>query len=205
VIDQMLAAVALSDPTNPLAALALADWLEENGHATEAGAVRQWRPLLLAQRYAGGGGYGGGGGGGHGSGNGGAGGDGGGDGHGGNGDEHGRKEMQAGLAIITLPGGYNPFVLVGWCRPVRGYEWEILNCRCVRRYGANVSIAELAGGGPAPTTQLNALSGRELFFRPAVGRWLPCSETAWLAHCPRPADWVGAGAPAPAHTQSAGE
>jgi uncharacterized protein (TIGR02996 family) len=149
----------------------------------------------------GGGGDGGGGGGGFGDGYGGFGGGGdgyggfGGDGYGGfggggfGGDGDGSNSevtyMVDGLYIITLPGGWNPYVVIGWVEVV-GLELTVRGGRCIRRFGANQSLSVLAAKGPASDTQLLPPSEEELFWRPNVGRAIAANPKAWKKECPRP-------------------
>jgi hypothetical protein len=97
-----------------------------------------------------------------------------------------RDTMTEGLRIVSVPAGSYPYVLVGWVKQRRGDEFDVLNCRVVRRYGQNVSLSWLAQNGPAKDTKLNDLSPREEFHRLHVTRCIPCVEAPWLEFCPRP-------------------
>ena len=89
------------------------------------------------------------------------------------------------LAILCLPGGYYPYVLVGWCKCKGGFEWEIQNARIIRRFGNNAQLSQLAKNGPQSDTHLLDPIN-EFVFRPNVRRFIPCNIEAWETHCPKP-------------------
>jgi hypothetical protein len=171
--------------------------------------------------YGGGGGSGSGYGGGDGNGNGGGSGSGGGSGYGdgdgdgdgsgyGDGDGYGggdgsgggsgdgahkfraeEVDLHNGLKIISVPSGYNPYVIVGWLRRVDGDWWEMIGARVIRRFGTNIAMTTLAEKGPATDTQLLEASAQpEDYHRFGISRALRCNEEMWLKHCPKPKDWI---------------
>ncbi len=99
--------------------------------------------------------------------------------------------MRPGLKIVSLPGGYYPYVLVGWLRRVGGDEWEIVGARVVRRFGQNQALAGLAEKGPAKDTELLVASKKpESLHRLLIGRSIPCEPDKWAKECPKPKDWA---------------
>jgi len=127
-------------------------------------------------------------------------GDGDGDGYGGDGYGDGghkipklnREEIDVrdGLKIVSLPSGAYAYILVGWLRRIVGDEYELIGSRCIRRFGRNRSLAELAKHGPYEDTQLlEAAVEPEELHRLLIRRALPCNEKAWTKECPRPVDW----------------
>jgi len=121
------------------------------------------------------------------------------DGYGGGdgGGDHGRipftkketHDMRNGLKIFSLPGGYYPFVLVGWLRRVEGDEYEVLGGRVIRRFGQSQALSSLAQKGPAKDTELLAASPTETVHRLLIGRCIPCEPSAWAKECPKPKEW----------------
>jgi hypothetical protein len=104
--------------------------------------------------------------------------------------------MDSGLYIIAVPSGYNPFVLVGWLRPdprntgpFHGDEWEMLNGRVLRRFGAKAELGVMAENGPQEDTELLEATKREAYHRLAWGRAIPCNPASWKEVCPRPDIW----------------
>jgi uncharacterized protein (TIGR02996 family) len=134
--------------------------------------------------YGGGDGGGGGGGGGGGDGGGCGGGDGGGDVY----FSRGFAMVDDGLYIICSPGGYYPYVRIGWCRRVDGFI-EMLNCRVIRRFGTGAQLAKLAKEGPVSTTQLLEASDVEWVSIPSASRIIRCDAKAWKTECPKPKEF----------------
>lgn len=100
--------------------------------------------------------------------------------------------MKNGLRIVSIPGGYYPYVLVGWLRRLQGDDWEISGARVIRRFGARQSLAGLASKGPARDTQLLEASAQpEDLHRLLINRSIRCDEAAWAKECPRPEGWEG--------------
>ena len=97
--------------------------------------------------------------------------------------------MRNGLKIFSLPGGYYPFVLVGWLRRVEGDEYEVLSGRVIRRFGQSQALSSLAQKGPAKDTELLAASPTETVHRLLIGRCIPCEPSAWAKECPKPEGW----------------
>jgi uncharacterized protein (TIGR02996 family) len=193
--DNAFVRAMAASPGDMLPQLVYADWLDDDGR--KAANVYRLVPLpALAclppfNGYGGyGGGYDGDGGYGYGDGYGGYGGgygDGGG-GDGGYGGGYGGYKpsrrivvIENGLYIITQPGGYSPYVLVGEVE-INGLDLAIRNARIIRRFGGNQSLAELAANGPASDTQLLAPSPVEYAWRPNVVRAIPCDADKWAAH-----------------------
>jgi len=167
--------------------LALGDWCDEQGWPESAEMLRSGLGLI-------GGGYGDGGGGGGvgdgGVGDGGGGGYGDGDG-GGYGDGDGGYKlsrgftMRSGLYIVCSPGGYYPYVRVGWLSRDDGLI-RLRNCRVVRRFGTDAQLAEIAKTGPKSNTQLLAAADEEFTSVGLISRAIPCDPKAWREHCPKP-------------------
>jgi hypothetical protein len=100
------------------------------------------------------------------------------------------KDLEEGLKIITLPGGYVPYVLVGWLKRVAGDEWHLHNARVIRRFGAGKTLTDLAEEGPAEDTQLLSPSAKpEEVHRLNIGRSIPCNEESWKEACPKPSSY----------------
>ena len=102
-----------------------------------------------------------------------------------------------GLRIVSIPSGYNPYVLIGWLRRLEGDEYELVGARVIRRYGTDVSLTQLAEDGPAHDTQLLRASAHpEPVNRLLMSRCLVTNEDAWSTKrakdkaCPRPNGWV---------------
>jgi hypothetical protein len=99
--------------------------------------------------------------------------------------------VQEGLAIISQPSGYFPYVQIGWLKNVDGFEWEIHGARILRRFGSGNALTTLAAKGPQTGTQL--LPGSELpesVFRPSIRRCIPANEAAWSKECPKPSSYL---------------
>ena len=138
-----------------------------------------------------GGGYGGDGYGGDGYGDGGGGG--GGDGGDGGGDGGGGGDVKfsegfgviEGLYIVCSPGGYYPYVRIGWCR--RDDIWiEMHNCRVIKRFGTNAELAKIAKEGPKSNTNLLSVSKMERVCVAMASRVIECAPLAWVEACPKP-------------------
>jgi len=100
------------------------------------------------------------------------------------------RDMKNGLKIFSVPGGYYPFVLVGWLRRVEGDEYEVLGGRVVRRFGQSQALSSLAQKGPAKDTELLAASPTETVHRLLIGRCIPCEPSEWVKECPKPKGWL---------------
>jgi hypothetical protein len=105
--------------------------------------------------------------------------------------------MKQGLTIITIPSGYDPYVIVGWLRRAEGHdaledEWEIIGGRVIRRFGRRQSLSAIARTGPADDTQLLDPSAVEWVHRLCIARAIPCDAEAWALHVPRPDGWTSA-------------
>ena len=102
----------------------------------------------------------------------------------------GENSMRPGLAIVVSPGGYSPYVRIGWWRRVDGDEWEGIGCRVIQRFGQGAALAALSQSGPAPDTVLLAAAKvPSPIHRLHAIRIEPADAQAWAQHCPRPADW----------------
>lgn len=95
------------------------------------------------------------------------------------------KNLKPGVKIVVLGGGTYSYVLVGLLRQVDGDEWEIAGARCIRRFGSNAALADLAATGPKGDTKLLEESKQpEEIHRLLVRRAIPCDEAAWAKHLP---------------------
>lgn len=94
-----------------------------------------------------------------------------------------------GLYILCSPGGYYPYVRVGWCRRIDGFI-EVYNCRLIRRFGTNAELSRIAKTGPMTSTQLLSPSPVEYVSVVAVSRLIPADPAAWVKECPRPETFV---------------
>ena len=137
--------------------LALGDWCDEQGWPESAEMLRSGLGLI-------GGGYG--------------------DGDGGYKLSRGFT-MRSGLYIVCSPGGYYPYVRVGWLSRDDGLI-RLRNCRVVRRFGTDAQLAEIAKTGPKSNTQLLAAADEEFTSVGLISRAIPCDPKAWREHCPKP-------------------
>ena len=104
---------------------------------------------------------------------------------------HKEHDLKNGLRIVSIPGGYYPYVLVGWLRRVAGDDWEMVSARVISRFGANQQLAVLAEKGPAKDTKLlEASTQPEDFHRLLINRSIRCNPESWAAACPRPLAWI---------------
>ena len=101
--------------------------------------------------------------------------------------------MREGLNIIVSPGGYSPYVRIGWCRRVEGDEWLIIGARIIRRFGRNQQLVNLAANGPVVgkdqgenTDMLDAATEASPIHRLHAIRCEPANEKAWAKVCPKP-------------------
>jgi hypothetical protein len=173
----------------------LADWEDENGNHLSAMLLRLGAGMVMDDGgydggYGGdgydGGGYDGGYDGGYGYGY-----DGGGGGYGGYGEYLLSKgfSMDNGLHIICSPGGYYPYVRVGWCVREDGFIW-MYNCRLVKRFGTNAELAKIAEEGPISNTQLLSMAEKESVSVAMISRAIPCNPAAWRKECPKPKEML---------------
>lgn len=91
-----------------------------------------------------------------------------------------------GLYIICSPGGYYPYVRIGWCRRADSMI-EMRCCRVIRRFGTDAQLAVIAKDGPISSTQLLDPSDVEYVSVGMVSRLIPCNEKKWRKECPKPA------------------
>ena len=96
--------------------------------------------------------------------------------------------MENGLYIVSVPSGYYPYVLIGWCEII-GLELRAHNARVIRRFGPNQSLAQLAQRGPHAQTELLTASPIEYLWR-ASARAIPANAAKWEKECPKPKGWV---------------
>ena len=102
--------------------------------------------------------------------------------------------MREGLNIIVSPGGYSPYVRIGWCRRVDGDEWIMIGARIIRRFGRNQQLVNLAAKGPVAnktvagdnTDLLDAATEASPIHRLHAIRCEPANEKAWAKACPKP-------------------
>ncbi len=98
--------------------------------------------------------------------------------------------MKEGIAIISQPSGWYPYVQIGWLKHLDGFEWEIHGVRVIRLFGPNVALTTLAEKGPQHGTELLPASHLpELIFRPNVRRCIVADARAWVKECPKPKSW----------------
>lgn len=90
-----------------------------------------------------------------------------------------------GLYIICSPGGYYPYVRIGWCSRQDGMI-EMRNCRVIKRFGTNAELAKIAKEGPVSSTSLLSPADVEYVAVGLVSRLIPCNPTAWKKECPKP-------------------
>jgi len=87
--------------------------------------------------------------------------------------------MRNGEAVIVVsPCGAYPYVRIGVCYHVSGDEWELRDCRVIRRFGNGVSLSSLASEGPGKDTQLLPPSPVEYVHRLHATRVIPVSPRA---------------------------
>lgn len=89
--------------------------------------------------------------------------------------------VKTGVYIVTIPGGYSPYILVGRMI-VNGLEVKAVRARIIHRLGSRQSLAELAANGPASDTELLPPSAIENLWRPSIGRAVPVNPNAWQSH-----------------------
>lgn len=99
-----------------------------------------------------------------------------------------------GLYVICSPGGYSPYVRIGWLRFIEDDEYEIVGARVIARFGRNAELSVLARKGPQVGTQADTqlLTASEVpvpIHRLHMIRLEPAVEDAWKLACPRPRDW----------------
>jgi len=199
--DLMDAVVA--NPHDRFQQLIMADYLDESESPSLAGVIRDhgiyWN--FVGGGDGGGGGGGGGVGGDGGDGGDGGGGDGGGGGGGGGGGDGGGGgggggpcskskipegfAVNDGLYIFSMPGGWYPWVLVGWAERDDLFI-KFQNCRVIRRYGSRAQLSVIAKKGPQRDTELLEPSELELIPVTSISRAIICDEEAWKVYCPRP-------------------
>lgn len=157
--------------------LIAADWFDEHVEHAIADYLRNWPLIDDGGSGSGDGGDGGG------SGDGGDGGSGSGS---GDGTRYAKEvPVENGLYILSIPSGWNPYVLVGWVE-IDGMLLTIRNCCCIRRFGQNKSLSELAIEGPAPDTQILSPSAVEYIWRQKPSRNISAVPSKWKKHCPKP-------------------
>jgi len=116
-----------------------------------------------------------------------------GDGGGGDGDAHHKitvseaVDMREGLHIVTVRGGYYPYVIVGWCR-FGSHELfiDMYGARVIRWFGTDAQLSQLAKTGPMGSTVLLEPSEVESLCIAGIGRVIPCDPAAWKKDCPMP-------------------
>jgi len=175
-LDSLVAAIE-DAPFDATAQKAFADCLEENGLPDSAAWLRANGSFL--RKTKGDGGYGGGGG----------------DGDGGDGGYGGglinnirSYAVRDGLHILSMPGGYNPYVLIGWVER-QDFILRVRGARVIRRFGQSGQLAKLATGGPikgSNPTQLLDASAEEFVALAVVSRAIPCDPKKWAKECPKP-------------------
>ncbi len=177
-----------ANPHDSLTYLVLADALEDAGRFGLASLVRRTGfvgPVKKSDGYGGDGGEG--------DGEGGEGGEG--DGEGGEGGEGGGPKKQTisealsmkdGLHLLAVPGGWSPYVIVGWVT-VEDLFLRVQNCRVIRRFGGQAQLTRLAKSGPQSDTQLLDMSEEEFVSVVQVSRAIPCDPEKWRKECPEPA------------------
>ncbi len=193
----------MGDFTTPLI---LADWNDEQGNYQSARMLRAGIGILgygygggYGDGYGDGGGYGDGDGGGYGDGDGYGSGYGGGGGYGGGyggGGGYGSGFvlsrgffMDNGFQIICCPGGYYPYVRIGWCVRMDNFI-RIYNCRLIKRFGTDAELAKIAKEGPLPSTQLLSMAEYEDVSSALIARAIPATATAWKKEVPKPKSWA---------------
>jgi len=90
-----------------------------------------------------------------------------------------------GLYILCMPGGWYPWVLVGWVERDDLFI-KFKNCRVIRRYGSSAQLSVIAKKGPQSDTELLKPSELELIPITSISRAILCDEVAWKTYCPRP-------------------
>jgi hypothetical protein len=89
------------------------------------------------------------------------------------------------LYIVCCPGGYYPYVRIGWCVRVDGFI-EIYNCRVIKRFGTDAELARIAVEGPKPNTKLLSMVKMEGTSTGIISRYIECDPTKWEKECPKP-------------------
>ena len=99
--------------------------------------------------------------------------------------------MKDGLNIVCTPGGYSPYIRIGWFRRI-DFELVGRNVRVIRRLGRSMEISQLARNGPRRG------DGHTILLSPspegsvalAMCAWVePCDPAAWAEDCPEPEGW----------------
>lgn len=169
----------------------LADELDDIGLSKTARLVRSSGIFHYHESgYGGGdGGYGGDGGGGGGGGY-------GGDGDGGYGGVLKIKNRYSegiivgnGFYILTVAGGYAPYVLVGWVERHDDMT-RLRNSRVIRKFGSRAQLSVIAKKGPRSDTDLLDLSPEEWIPVGSCGRIIPADPKAWKDQCPKPEEMM---------------
>lgn len=93
--------------------------------------------------------------------------------------------MDDGLYILSMPGGWYPWVLVGWAERDDLFI-KFRNCRVIRRYGSRAQLSVIAKKGPQRDTELLEPSELELIPVTSISRAIICDEESWKVYCPRP-------------------
>lgn len=93
--------------------------------------------------------------------------------------------MDDGLYIMCMPGGWYPWVMVGWVE-CDDLFIKFKNCRVIRRYGSSAQLSVIAKKGPQRDTELLEPSELELIAITSISRAILCDEVAWKTYCPRP-------------------
>lgn len=98
--------------------------------------------------------------------------------------------MNSGLYIICTPGGYYPYVRIGWCQR-DDIMIRLESCRVIKRFGTEAELNQIAEEGPKSTTQLLKIAKRaEGASVSMISRWIECNPEAWKDHVPKPKGWA---------------
>ena len=95
--------------------------------------------------------------------------------------------MTDGLRIVHMPAGWNPYVVIAWCKIVDGWVHFASGYRVIRRFGESAQIAVLAAKGPQADTQLldpAPLPGG--CSTACVSRFDVANPKAWAKEMPEP-------------------
>jgi hypothetical protein len=96
--------------------------------------------------------------------------------------------QHSGLYILCSPGGYYPYVRIGWCSRQDGMI-QLRCCRVIKRFGTEAELAKIAKDGPVATTQLLSAANEEYTSVGLVSRLIPCEPAMWEKECPKPEGW----------------
>lgn len=95
--------------------------------------------------------------------------------------------MVNGLYILSVQGGYYPYVIIGWVERC-DFLLRVRNSRIIRRFGRNGQLSQMAKNGPikgSNPTQLLELSIEEWVPLASISRAISADPLKW-SMCPEP-------------------